>query len=66
MHEVCRQDGSLGHLPVILGACFSSCAAYLCLWISSQDEYMKKKFQDLLLAQEKNLMALPLTPAQVF
>ncbi|XP_042123702.1 serine/threonine-protein kinase Chk2 isoform X4 [Peromyscus maniculatus bairdii] len=29
-----------------------------------QDEYMKKKFQDLLLAQEKNLMALPLTPAQ--
>ncbi|XP_036028217.1 serine/threonine-protein kinase Chk2 [Onychomys torridus] len=29
-----------------------------------QDEYMKKKFQDLLLAQEKNLMALPLTPTQ--
>ncbi|XP_038201559.1 serine/threonine-protein kinase Chk2 isoform X2 [Arvicola amphibius] len=29
-----------------------------------QDECMKRKFQDLL-AQEKNLMALPLTPAQV-
>jgi hypothetical protein len=35
------------------------------LLISSQDEYMKKKFQDLLV-QEKNSVTLPVAPAQVF
>lgn len=66
MLEVCCQDDSLEHFPVTLIACFS-CATCLCflILISSQDEYMKKKFQDLL-AQEKNLMALSPIPAQVF